>query len=267
MNDIIFYSIVAILIITIPLSFFFGTKYITNMGNESNNTILKIIGFFIFNKLILKYSGPFRFKDGFNLFNNLSICYSLCVFIISSLPTMDAMIRDIVIVNIIILFLSIFVGTLGFNFFITMMLSSVLFIVGIIWFVIQLTSGGLCSEIKEALNNPMSDAGSKIMKMIILPILFIAVVWYETKWYCVAESSKVSEFKRIRTIGPMMILNTIIYLIIMCASLYLNNVLNYGGKEKIKFSSIKDPYNTIIILCMLFPLYSYFFVKNYPKFS
>ena len=186
----------------------------------------------------------------------------------------DKLINSLYFINIAIILLTIiFVKVFKTNLFISLMVGSALFTLRIIFFTFQLTNEGLCEDIKEISTSPMSGAGKKIMGHIVLPLILLIVIFYESQWYCINPDSKKQVFKSLFG-NVKLLLITIIYIILMIGVLFLNIYLNYLTKDKITLSEylnkgmknmVTGPYNFIIILCILFPVFSNFvsnFVSN-----
>ena len=186
----------------------------------------------------------------------------------------DKLINSLYFINIAIILLTIvFVKVFKTNLFISLMVGSALFTLGIIFFTFQLTNEGLCDDIKELSTSPMSGAGKKIMGHIVLPLILLIVIFYESQWYCIDPESNKQVFKSL--FGDIkLLLITIIYIILMIGVLFLNIYLNYLAKDKITLSEylnkgmknmVTGPYNFIIILCILFPVFSNFVSNNLSK--
>ena len=182
----------------------------------------------------------------------------------------DKLINSLYFINIAIILLTIvFVKVFKTNLFISLMVGSALFTLGIIFFTFQLTNEGLCDDINELSTSPMSGIGKKIMGHIILPLILLIVIFYESQWYCINPDSNKQVFKSFGDIKLLLI--TIIYIILMIGVLFLNIYLNYLAKDKITLSEylnkgmknmVTGPYNFIIILCILFPVFSNFVSNN-----
>jgi hypothetical protein len=185
----------------------------------------------------------------------------------------DKLINSLCFINIAIILLTIvFVKVFKTNLFISLMVGSALFTLGIIFFTFQLTNEGLCDDINELSTSPMSGIGKKIMGHIILPLILLIVIFYESQWYCVDSNSNKQVFKSLFG-NVKLLLITIIYIILMIGVLFLNIYFSLA-KDKITLSEylnkgmknmVTGPYNFIIILCILFPVFSNFvsnFVSN-----
>tara|TARA_B110000967_G_C18858097_1_gene548366 strand:+ start:589 stop:1569 length:981 start_codon:yes stop_codon:yes gene_type:complete len=182
----------------------------------------------------------------------------------------DKLINSLCFINIAIILLTIiFVKVFKTNLFISLMVGSALFTLGIIFFTFQLTNEGLCDDINELSTSPMSGIGKKIMGHIILPLILLIVIFYESQWYCVDSNSNKQVFKSLFG-NVKLLLITIIYIILMIGVLFLNIYFSLA-KDKITLSEylnkgiknmVTDPYNFIIILCILFPVFSNFVSNN-----
>lgn len=183
----------------------------------------------------------------------------------------DKLINSLYFINIAIILLTIvFIKVFKTNLFISLMVGSALFTLGIIFFTFQLTNEGLCDDINELSASPMSGAGKKIMGHIVLPLILLIIIFYESQWYCIDPESNKQVFKSLFGNVKLLLL-TIIYVILMIGVLFLNIYLNHLAKDKITLSEylnkgiknmVTSPYNFIIILCILFPVFSNFVSNN-----
>tara|TARA_B100000780_G_scaffold121239_1_gene84919 strand:- start:5981 stop:6940 length:960 start_codon:yes stop_codon:yes gene_type:complete len=172
----------------------------------------------------------------------------------------DKLINSLYFINIAIILVTIaVVKVFETNIFISLMVGSTLFILGIIYFTFQITNTSLCEDFKELDTSPMSGADNKIMNHLVLPLMLLTIILYESQWY-----TNKGGLKNLYDIK--LLFTTIIYIIIMLGILFLNiylGIINDGVTfEEYMKDGVKNPYNFIIILCILFPIFSNFVSNN-----